>query len=831
MNWKYFLSVLFCFSFLSSSILFATRRPQPSSSQILHKIQKLNVLGSVLYFAAHPDDENTGFIAYMANERHYETYYLSLTRGDGGQNLIGPEMRELLGMIRTQELLQARNIDGGKQFFTRANDFGYSKKPEETLTVWDKEAVLGDAVWVIRNARPDIIVTRFPPDERAGHGHHTASALLAAEAFEAAADPSRFPDQLKHVQPWKAKRLVWNISPWSVRNREEYVKNIPNYIKLDIGTFNPLLGVSYGEMAARSRSMHKSQGFGAVGVRGTDVEYFEHVKGEKATSDLLDGVNTSWGRVEGATKIPALIDAVGKSFQIANPTASIPGLLSVREAIQHLPESYWRTMKLREVDEAIKDVLGLYLEAVANASTFTPGQPLHISLEAINRSTYPLELVGWSGPFDRKDTLVNRPLKDNQAYRAQIATLIPKEQEISHPYWLTKDIGYAGMYEVEDPLKIGLSENSPPASLAVTLSLGAALLKYDLPVVFKKRDPVRGEVYEPVVIAPAAYSTLDYENYMFQVDEPRPVRVTVTAAESSVKGRVTLKVSEGWVAKPSFVDFNIAEKGGNYVAVFEVAPPHGATVGELTAQIETSDRMYDRGIGVIQYDHIPRQVYFPKSSAKLVRLDLTAKGKRIGYIHGAGDAVPEALEKVGYQVSILEDRDIEPTNLKRFDAVIVGVRAYNTRAGLPSKQKILLDYVHGGGNLIVQYNTSMDLLLKELGPYPFDLSRERVSVEDAGVRILDAESPVLKTPNRITPADFEGWVQERGLYFPQNWDSRYRTVISSNDPGSPPLDGGILYAQHGKGYYVYSSLSWFRNLPAGVPGAYRLFANLIALGK
>lgn len=830
MNLKFLASILFFYTFATAWMRAAPPR-QPSSSEILHKIQKLNVLGSVLYFAAHPDDENTGFIAYMANERQYETFYLSLTRGDGGQNLIGPEMRELLGMIRTQELLQARRIDGGQQYFSRANDFGYSKNPEETMAVWNKDAVLADAVWMIRKTRPDVIVTRFPPDARAGHGHHTASALLADEAFDAAGDPKRFPEQLKYVEAWKPKRLMWNISPWSVRNREEYVKNAAGYIKLDIGEYNPLLGSSYGEIAALSRSMHKSQGFGAVGNRGTDVEYFEFVKGDQASSDLLDGVETDWSRVKGSGKIPGLIDLLKKQFVPTSPQASIPGLLAIRKEIAGLPDGYWKNVKLREVDQLVKDVLGLYVEAVADVSMFTPGKEMKVSMEVVNRSSYPAVLTSWSGPFGRADSLVNKPLGNNQKYKVSFESVVPEDQTLSQPYWLTKDIGYTGLFDVKDQQQIGMPENTPPASVSAKILVDGSLLTFELPVVFKKRDPVRGEVDEPIVIAPPAYTTLEHDVYMFSDQKVRPVSVTVTAAEDQVKGRVSLKLSEGWVVKPATVDFNIVNKGETSVAIFEVTPPKGEVVGELTAVVETEGRTYDRGLGVISYDHIPRLVYFPKSTSRLVKLDLVTKGKRLGYIHGAGDAVPAALQEVGYQVTVLEDRDIELNKLSSYDAIIVGVRAYNTRAGLRNKQRVLMDYVSEGGNLIVQYNTSMDLSINSLGPYPFDLSRERVSVEDAEVRILNPQSPVLNAPNKISSADFEGWVQERGLYFPQNWDSRYQTVISSNDPGSPPLDGGILYTRYGKGYYVYSSLSWFRELPAGVPGAYRLFVNLISLGK
>lgn len=804
---------------------------QPDASRIFHRIEKLGVLGSVLYFAAHPDDENTGFIAFMANERKLQTAYLSLTRGDGGQNLIGPEMRELLGIIRTQELLKARGVDGGKQFFTRANDFGYSKSPDETLAIWDREKVLADAVWVIRKTRPDIIVTRFPPDERAGHGHHTASALLAAEAFDAAGDPNRFPEQLSYVKTWQPKRLLWNISMWFIRDREAFVKNAASYLKLDIGTFNPLLGASYGELAATSRSMHKSQGFGTLAERGTDVEYFEYVKGEKAQTDLMDGINTGWERVEGGTKISDQIDAIKKGYDLRNPAASVPALLKLRSSIKNLQNDYWTPIKLGEVDEVIREALGLHLEAAVDHNLYTPGQEMKLSLAAINRSGQPVSLESVEGPFGLGNTAVDSTLKNNQPVSLELKALVPATQPISQPYWLNKDIGYAGLFEVTDQLKIGLPENASPAEVAVRLSVAGEKITYKVPVFFKKRDPVRGEVHEPVVIAPPVYTMLSDDVFMFRDGKARQVRVTVTSVQGKAEGTIRLKVPDGWVVSPAFARFRVAAETGKTELSFSVTPPAGEAHGEVVAETEINGQRFDRSMGVIAYEHIPRQVYFPQSKARVVRLDLKIKGHTIGYVEGAGDAMPASLREIGYQVTILEDKDLDPNSLRKFDAVILGVRAFNTRPALAARLPALLAYAEAGGNIIVQYNTSSELPAGALGPYPFDLSRERVSVEDAAVRILDPNSPVLRFPNRITAKDFDGWVQERGLYFPQNWDKRYKTVISSNDPGGAPLDGGILYTQVGKGFYVYSSLSWFRELPAGVPGAYRLFVNLISLGK
>lgn len=805
--------------------------PKPSSSKILQDIKKLNVLGNVLYMAAHPDDENTNFIAYMANEKLYNTSYLALTRGDGGQNLIGPEIREQLGMIRTQELLQARRTDGGKQFFSRANDFGFSKNPQEVFTIWEKENLLADAVWIIRNVKPDVIVTRFPPDSRAGHGHHSASSILAEEAFDAAADPKRFPEQLKYVQPWQAKRLLWNIGMWGMLNRAEFVKNAKDYLRIDVGSYNALLGKSYGEISAESRSMHKSQGFGSIGSRGISVEYLQYTKGEKTLTDLFEGVNTSWGRVTGGRNIESMVQTAVKEYDPANPEASVSSLLKIRTQLQKLPDGFWRTTKLREINEILKNALGLFLEVTAADYAYSPGEPMIMSVEVINRSASNVILQKITFPFQSKDSVLAAPLKTNDGLSFEIKTKIPPKTEISQPYWLRKEVGYKGLFTVDNQLEIGLPENPPVATVQFELTVEGEPLQFTAPVVYKKKDPVIGEVYQPLVVTPPVYANIAQEVYMFDDEKPRKVIVGIKAGKDNCHGEVSLDIAPGWRTVPERIPFNLAVKGSEHSVEFQLYPPATSQETEIKALVEVEGKTYDKSFAIISYSHIPAQVFFPTAAAKAVKLDLVKKGNNIAYLMGAGDLIPVSLRQIGYDVTVLEDKDMSLDNLTQFDAIVVGVRAYNTNERMKHYQATLMDYVKNGGNLVIQYNTNMDLVMKDLGPYPFELTRDRITVEGSEVRFLKPSSPVLNSPNKITPKDFDNWVQERGLYFPQKWSPQYEAVISSNDPDAQPLDGGILVAKYGKGNYVYTSLSWFRELPAGVPGAYRVFVNLLSLGK
>ena len=817
-------SLLLAIFFLhGKSIAQAPKKHNAAEIQLM--LQKLNVLGTVLYVAAHPDDENTKLIAYLANEKLYNTAYLSATRGDGGQNLVGPEIRELLGLIRTQELLAARRTDGGQQFFSRANDFGYSKNPDETFNIWDKDQVLSDFVRTFRKFKPDVVITRFPEDGRGGHGHHTASAILAREAFEASGDMSKYPELAKEFGAWSPKKLLFNTHPYFFgRDKQDTSK----YVSEDLGLYNPLLGKSYPEIASLSRSMHKSQGFGSTGTRGSQMEYFVPVVGEPTTG-MFDGIDATWNRVEGGGKVAVHVENALMSFDPTNPSLVVNDLIKAYKALNQLQDEHWKKIKQTEIKNIIKACLGLYLEVKANDSEFTPGDSIKLSIEAINRSL--VNVVLSSIAIDKLETFsLNQTLQNNSPFHSDKHYVLPQDLEYSQPYWMKKE-GTLGMYSVANKNLIGTPENEAVLNAIFTVEIENVYLDFKLPVIFKKNDPVDGEVYQPLEFTPPVFTNITEKVYVFGSDVSKKINVVVKAGKDNAYGELIIELPKGWKSLPVSSAFDLKQKGEEQTFQFIVTPPKGQSEGDVAAIASMNGKKYDRSLVRIDYDHIPVQTLFPKSSAKVVKIDLKRGGQNVGYIMGAGDEIPASLRQIGYNVWEMSDEDVTAQNLKDLDAVIVGIRAYNTRDRMKFHQNKLMEYVENGGTMIVQYNTSHRLNTKELGPYPFQLSRDRVTVEEAEVRILNDKHPLMNTPNKITNKDFDGWVQERGLYFPNEWDEKYEALLSSNDPNEEARNGGLLVAQYGKGHYIYSGYSWFRELPAGVSGAYRLFTNMISLGN
>jgi len=815
--------------------------PRPDAAEIKLALRKLEVLASAMYVAAHPDDENTRLIAWLANGRLADTAYLSMTRGDGGQNLIGPEIGDLLGIIRSQELLAARRIDGGHQYFTRAIDFGFSKSPDETLRIWNKDEVLSDAVRIFREFQPDVVITRFPSGGRQTHGHHTASALLAGEAFTAAADPKRYPDQLDHLTPWGPRRLLWNTSPWFYDNKDDFKAD--TMVKIDVGQYSPLSGESYPELAARSRSMHRSQGFGSSGTRGEVLEYLQPVAGDPVAAaagavagaaasgaDLFAGIDTTWARVPGGRKVGEILARATRAFDPENPSAVVSTLIEARRAIKALPAGRWTIVKLVDIDQVIAACLGLYLEAAAENVSAVPGDTVKINLEAANRSPVAVRLKRVTLPAAGANETWEQVLNGRESFKKSIDVALPAALTDSQPYWL-RDKGTLGMFRVADPALIGRPENPPVLTVAFDLDLDGAPFTVERPVVYKWTDDVRGEQYRPFEVIPAVAVQIADGVLIFADAAAREVSVNLRAGRAGVEGTLRLDAPSGWTTTPPSRPFKIADKDGAATLKFEVRPPDAASNGTLRAVAESGGRTYQRGVIHIEHEHIPVQVDMPPADARVVRVALQRKGRTIGYLQGAGDRVSSGLRQVGFTVVELTLDDLTADVLKRYDAVILGVRAYNTLERIRFQQPALFDYARGGGTVIVQYNTSQDLRVEAPAPYPLTLSRDRVSEENAEVRFLAPDHPVLNVPNRITAADFDGWVQERGLYFANKWDDAFKPVLSCNDAGEPPRDGGLLVAQYGDGWFVYTGYSFFRQFPAGVPGAYRLFANLIALGN
>lgn len=809
---------------------------QPSGAELLRAIDRLSVVGNVLYVAAHPDDENTRLLAYLSSELQVRTAYLSLTRGDGGQNLIGPEQGPLLGLIRTQELLAARRVDSAEQFFTRARDFGYSKTPAETLSIWDRNAVLEDTVWVIRKFRPDVIITRFPTQGLDTHGHHTASAMLAEEAFAAAADPNFAKQQLAQVSVWQARRLLWNRSPWRSLAGEDLSK----FLKLDVGSYNPVLGVSYGELASESRSMHKSQGFGSAKQRGASPEYFLPLlpKSEsKLPASLFEGIDLSWNRVAGGGPLALLLAKISKSFDLRRPEASIPQLLQARRELLRLPDSPWKQPKLREIEDIIVACAGLYAEASASDHAITEGSDLSVSLQVINRSTAPLRLREIHLSTGEKLS-VEQNLASGELWQKEQTIRIPAQTPIGNPYWLTQQ-PLPGLYPVRDPLRIGMPEDPPVAQAEFVIEWSGPqgekeTLTVDRAVLHKWTDPVAGERTRSIEVWPQVMVNVDGKVMMFADGEKKPLRVRLKAGQADVKGTVRIEVPSGFSVEPSAIPFQLDKKGAEEEVLFQVRPkanPQATPiVGTLRVIAETNGQSFDRGIVRIEHPHIPIQTVFPEASVSLCRFDLKKTRSRIGYIAGAGDDVAAALRQVGFDVTQLSEEQILQKPLAPYGAIVVGVRAFNVNPRLPFYYKKLMDYVQAGGNLVVQYSTSNRLgkLQVPIGPHPFEISTDRVTDENAPVTFALPNHPILQRPNKITAADFSGWVQERGLYFADKIDEKYETPLSLRDPGEPERRGSLLFVRHGKGSFVYTGLAFFRQLPAGVPGAFRLFANLIS---
>ena len=831
------ITLLSSFIFFSISFLYAQAPKKWTSGDIHEAIQKLNVLGSALYVAAHPDDENTRLIAYLSNELKVNTAYLSLTRGDGGQNLIGTEIRELLGVIRTQELLAARRTDGGHQMFSRANDFGYSKHPDETLKIWNKEEVLADVIWAIRKWQPDVIINRFD-HRRAGrtHGHHTSSAMLSYEAFDMAGDKKVYPEQLKYVDTWQPKRQFFNTSWWFYGSREKFAKaDKSKMMSVDVGVYYPIKGKSNTEIAAESRSMHKCQGFGSMGTRGAMQEYLELLKGDMPNSkeDIFAGINTTWTRIKGGAAIGEILEKVEKNFNYAMPSESIPALIKAYQLIKKLPDGYWKSVKTTEIKEIIKACAGLYLEVVADDYSATPGQQIELTMELTNRSAADISLKKYEIEPIGFDTTMGMPLANNQVHKINRKITLPTDIAYSNPYWLNEK-AELGMYTVEDQLMRGLPETPRTLKVKMDMMINKVLIPYELEVVYKKSDPVKAEVYRPFEIVPPVFANVTEKVFVFASDEPKTVNVLLKAGKANTKGKVELCHPEGWKVEPASIDFNLKLKGEEQLVSYKLYPSAKQEENFIVPLVKLDNgKNYTKGAVFIEYDHIPTQTIVQDASVKVVRVDLKKKGENIGYIMGAGDEIPASLEQVGYNVQLLEDGEIISGDLSKYDAVIIGIRAYNTLERMKFYQPKLLNYVENGGTMIVQYNTAHRLKVdkENLGPYPIKLSRDRVSVEEAEVRLLAPEHLVLNFPNKITEKDFDGWVQERGLYFPNEWDEKYTPIISSNDPGEPARDGGLLVAKYGAGYYIYSGYSWFRELPAGVPGAYRLFTNMISIGK
>jgi LmbE family N-acetylglucosaminyl deacetylase len=818
----------FCLVWMSAVIATSAQQPITYTSVDIHRnMKKLKVLASVLYIAAHPDDENNTFLPFLAKEKLYRTAYLSLTRGDGGQNLIGPEQGIELGLIRTQELLAARRQDGAEQYFTRAYEFGYSKSAAEALRIWDKEKILSDVVWMIRRYQPDIIINRFPGDARAGHGHHSASGILGAEAFIAAADPSRFPEHFTYgVKPWKAKRILWN----SFNFGGNMNTTSPDQFTIDISQFNASLGKSYGEIGAEARSMHKSQGEGRPRRRGMFQEYFATIGGDAPVNDLMDGINTGWSRLEGGKPIEEKINRIIAQYNFEQPEASVPALVELFAAVKKLPESGWRNKKLDEIQDLIEACSALFAEVTTSQEWAVQGETIMANFFVNMRKN--VGAVVKSVRISNYDTTLNLALAVNQNVQFSKQLAVDKNHPLSQPYWLQYP-KLEGSFDVRDQLQIGKAENDPAFPSTWIINIGGVDFTFHRALQYKFVDLVKGELYQPIAVLPKAEVNFVHENLVSANGAPLQAEIQlIQRGKTKLAPEVTITGNQL---------FQAANAGNSWDDNARISRTLTSKAGNTNQKEEVSLQSNDASVYVgrtriIAYDHIPTITYFAPATTNLIALSVKTVGKKIGYIPGAGDKIPEALQQLGYEVVTLSETDLQMPFLSQFDAIITGIRAYNIHEYLSNRNDVLNRYIDNGGHLIIQYMKSNQVGIKNItaGPYPFRVnSSQRVTEENAPVTFLQPKHPLLNFPNTITEADFWSWVQERSTYHAEQTDNRFVPILAMADSGEKPATkgGSLITAPYGKGNITYVGLVLFRQLPAGIPGAYRILANLVALPK
>ena len=784
-----------------------------SSSSLYKNLQKAHSLKRVLYVAAHPDDENTRALAWLSLGENAETAYLSLTRGDGGQNLIGEELGADLGVLRTQELLAARSYDGAKQFFSRAVDFGYSKSATETFEKWGKENMLQDVVLVIRKFKPEVIITRFPPDKRGGHGHHTASAILAIEAFSKAADPNYMPEQVKKYGIWQAKSVYWNASSWWNKEIAEQAKDNENYLVADIGGYDPLLGMSYNEIGTLARSQHKCQGFGAIIERGSRLEYFEHLAGVKLKSNFFESVNDSWTKLIDAS-FEKNFHALLSNFDFKNPAASVPALFKIKKGLEKLSDSYFKREKIKRIDDLIIDCLGMYIDLTGTDFSGLSGQNIELDLNLTNRSDLMVKVLDndkWVSCDKNVEVVLKTSVKPSNIY--------------SNPYWLEKP--FVNLFTVIDPNDLAAAISRPSIEKTIQLQIGDNKIATTIPAIYKWRDPSYGERSRELIIAPEFTVNFEESNVVLKPNETKELKLKLQSFKKELADEINIQAPKGWTVSPAKITIEIAEKNTEQWVTFKLTPNEEAEKGNLTLSNKKGQSL--QYYTEIKYDHIPTQAIFRPSVLACVPLDAKIIPGKVAYINGVKGDVPKAIQQLGFTVDEFEVSDLANIDLKGYQTVVLGIRIYNVFPALKNFDEKLFTYVKNGGNVVMQYNTaSRRADAGTFGPIPFELSRDRVTDENATPTFLAKDHPLLNSPNKITVADFNGWVQERGLYFATNWSKEYTPIIAWNDVDEAPVSGALIVANYGKGRFIYTGISFFRELPNGVSGAYKLFANLLS---
>ncbi len=818
------LTIVFCLCVFNS--LFSQKNK--TSAEIFEGFKKLKVLGSVLYVAAHPDDENTRLITSLVKDQKLRTAYISLTRGDGGQNLIGPELDEYLGVIRTNELIEARKIDGGIQYFTRANDFGYSKTAEETFTFWNKDSILADVIRAIREFKPDVIINRF--DHRTSgktHGHHTASAILGLDAALHSNSPLFMPSALKNTDMHIVQRVLFNTSWFFYGGKEKFDAMDKSHLySIESGNYYPASGYSNNEIAAQSRSMHKSQGFGISSSRGNLLEYFERVDGIKDSNHRgpFDGLNFSWSRINGGGNVDRQIDSLMLHYNFEQPWKSIPQLQKIEAYILDLKPEHWTKIKLEEVRELIFDCAGIYTESYTNKNLITANSRIKLISECIIRNPAIVELESISIATCKKDTSLNINLETNLGFIWTTELSIPENISTTCPFWLWNGRP-SDMYRVDNVDDYCRPLNKRDLKIHFKIRINKIPYSIEKDIIFKNDDRVLGEVKQNLDVIPAITIVPDDPLVLINSKSTKH-NIRVVANSDNQKGLLKIPGTETIRIHPEEIPFSI-EKAGD-VLEFEITIKSAAYSNK---QIDLPIFINDQAsytLETIKYPHIPWLNVLLPAQLKLIDTDVLKLKKRVAYLNGAGDYIDEALVKMGYQVSQITSKDLKSINVSQFDVIVFGIRALNTEKELQNCKSDLERFMNEGGKVIIQYNTTSDLATDDFAPATLKLSRDRITDEKADVRILQADHPVFNVPNKISNLDFENWIQERGLYFPNNYDASYQELLSMHDPNEKDLNSGILVRKNGKGWFVYTSLAWFRQLKAGVPGSYKLFSNLIS---
>ena len=796
-----------------------------NAQKIYSEIEQLRHLTRVLYFAAHPDDENTRLLAWLVNDQHISTAYMSLTRGDGGQNILGSEQGEALGLIRTHELMEARKIDGAEQFFSRAIDFGFSKTYEETFKHWPQYLLTYDAVWVMRKFRPDVVICRFPPNTMAGHGQHAASAIIAANAFKLAGDKNQYTGQLATYPVWKPKRLLFNAYRFGGRNTTS-----EDQFKLKVGQYEPGMGMGVGELAGISRSVHKSQGAGTPSVPGVQTEYFKLVDGDSLSQSLFDGIDITWNRV-GRPDIGGEIDMIAQTYSFRNPERSLPALLSVRKKIEQVKDDFWRKAKLEEVDKLILDCAGFMGELFAEQPQATAGTTLPFTLHLIARSgNVPVTVAGISWPG--LDSATSFRLGQDTLMTIEHVITIPADAVLTQPYWLSAPHPEASMFSIPNDSLLGRPESPNNLTATIKLSIAGQQIDVAVPLSYKKLDPLKGDVVEQLRIVPDATVAFTTNLLIAGTDGALSADVRLHAYKNITGATLEVLGTNGVLSRMKGINLPAGTDTLIPVTLKAGTFPAGKD-GYISASLTAGGKTYNKSLQLIQYNHLPSLQYFTPPMAKVVRNDWKCTVKRIGYIEGAGDYTLSFLRLAGLDVDVLKESDMtNAAKLRKYDAIVTGVRSVNVEKRMAYWLPVLMEYVHNGGTLLMQYNNTQDMSTTKMGPYPFTIASElRVTEENAKMTITDPAARMLTYPNKIEDADFDNWVQERGLYFASSWDDHYTTPFEAHDTGEQPLKGGTLYTKYGSGNYIYTSLSFFRQLPAGNKGAMKLLMNMLSIGK